>query len=55
MKGKGFSDQAGVTDEVHKMIFNKVDKEMIEKYGKDYKDAVLTYYTNEEFIKVFTK
>jgi ubiquinone/menaquinone biosynthesis C-methylase UbiE len=41
MKGKGFSDQTAVPDEIHQLIFDKVDKEMIIKYGDNYKDAVL--------------
>lgn len=55
MKGKGFSDQSAVSDDIHNMIFDKVDNELKEKYGKNYTDAVLTYYTTQKYMKVFVK
>lgn len=55
MKAKGFSDQSIVPDDIHKVIFDKVDKEMIDKYGENYNDAVYIYYSNQKFIKIYEK
>lgn len=55
MRAKGFSDQSNVPDDIHKMVFEKVDKEMQEKFGVDYTKAELTYYSTNEDIKVYIK
>lgn len=55
MKGKGFSDQSAVPDDIHNMIFDKVDNELKEKYGENYTNAVLTYYTTQKYMKVYLK
>ena len=55
MKGKGFSDQSAIPDDVHKIIFDKVDKEMAFKYGDNYTNAVITYYSKQVLLKVFVK
>lgn len=55
MKGRGFSDQSAVPDDIHKTIFDMVDKEMVEKYGDDYIDCYRTSYQDDVIMTVYVK
>ncbi|MHC1693931.1 MAG: class I SAM-dependent methyltransferase [Eubacteriales bacterium] len=36
LSSKGFSDQSAIPDDIHKEVFNRLDKEMRAAYGEDY-------------------
>lgn len=55
MKGRGFSDQVAVPDDIHKTVFDKVDMEMRRIYGADYIDIDFLSYQVDVLMTIFIK
>jgi ubiquinone/menaquinone biosynthesis C-methylase UbiE len=55
LKGRGFSDQTAVPDDIHKKVFDRVDMEMREIYGDDYINLDYSSYQEDILMTIFIK
>lgn len=55
MKGKGYSDQSDVPQNIHEIVFNEVMIEFVAEYGNDYLNIASTGFENDVQIIVYIK
>ena len=55
MQAKGYSDQSDVPHETHKVVYDRVLAELVDKYNRDALDTVYTGYENDVEITVYIK
>ncbi len=55
MKGRGFSDQTAVPQDIHEKVFREVERIIEEKYGKDYKDICCKELQNNIIMTSYIK
>ena len=55
MKGRGFSDQTAIPQNIHEKIFQEVERIMEENYGKDYMEISCREYQEDLLMTVYIK